>query len=504
MKANDFWVHVGISTFAFCLHLPLVVKHLLLRGVDLNTSLFVVGLTGIVVVALLARLLSVVFPAKKAEVDAAPSPSQPSSAVGSIKEWIVKRGVLFALTQAPIFAIVGSSLFLGLAKYSVTVFAIIISFAAFPVWIAYRKSRSDDPDEPVHHLHRFALYALIPMAAFSVARFPTNFLFGMAYWHPWYDFGNALTGQPTNQFTSLLPGSLLYSLQGYSLSMGFYILFKRHSFFNAVLFLCVYLSSVYSFVFPVYGRIGLPSPPVWHATVWWAHFWMAVGAWGMPKFWQKVWPSLRRPVRVASVLTIAVTVASPAAFAVWRAQVWQFPKQHQIDEASFKRATLDAEPGTVTLVSAEGSEARYRFTLRFGPRGYKNYVNRRLALEAKGLEVSGRLMSNGAAIAHCTAHVDHIESPRRFLEAPYEYDAKLKEMDYAEIPVECFGPVAEAQRTAGAPVNLQWSARITLVGDREERVRGFGGASDEIVGQSGARVARVDIRAAASPVTTRQ
>src|SRR5207302_4752695 len=101
--------------------------------------------------------------------------------------------------------------FLNVARYSLTVFAVIASFAAMPIWIAFRKSRSDDPDEPVHHLHRFALYALVPMAAFTVARFPTHFLWGMAYWHPWYDFGHALTGEPINQISSLIPGSLLYS-----------------------------------------------------------------------------------------------------------------------------------------------------------------------------------------------------------------------------------------------------------------------------------------------------
>lgn len=492
MKGNDFWAHVGISTFAFCLHVPLVLRHLHLRGVDLNVWLFVCGLFGIVGVALLSRAIADVSRSSAEEEE----PAAPSTTV-AIREWIVKRGVLYAMTQAPIFAIVASNLFLGLARYSFTIYAVIFSFAALPVWIAHRKARSTDPDEPVHHLHRYAMCALVPMAAFSVARFPTNLLFGMAYWHPWYDFGNALTGEPINQLTSLVPGAVLYSLQGYSLTMGFYILFRKHSLANGLLYLCVYLSAVYAFVFPVYGRVGMPSPPVWHATIWWAHGWMGVAAWGTPKIWAAVLGRTRGVARAASVVAIASFVVAPAVFAVWRANVWQFPKQHQIDVALFDRATMNETSGSATLVSVAGDEAHYRFALRFGPRAYKNYVNRRIALEGRDLDVSGRLVANGTTIAFCSAHVAHLESPRAFVEHPYEYDQKLKAMDYADVPVECVGPAKDALRTDG-PVAVRWSASMTLVGDRESRMRLFQGTAEDRLAGGEALLARADVTSNAS------
>ena len=117
----------------------------------------------------------------------------------AFRDWIHKRGILYALTQTPILALL-LGFFLKLAPYPVTIFAVLLSFVALPIWVAHRKAVSADPEEPVHHLPRYALWALLPVPIFSLVRIPTHYLFGMAYWHPWYDFGSALTGLPVNQF----------------------------------------------------------------------------------------------------------------------------------------------------------------------------------------------------------------------------------------------------------------------------------------------------------------
>ena len=43
MRRNDVWTHVGIAIFAVCLTLPLVLRHVAMRGMDFNTTLMLVG-----------------------------------------------------------------------------------------------------------------------------------------------------------------------------------------------------------------------------------------------------------------------------------------------------------------------------------------------------------------------------------------------------------------------------------------------------------------------------
>src|SRR5262249_7277719 len=159
-----------------------------------------------------------------------------------------ERGVLFALTQAPIAAVLGG-VFFRIVDYPVAILAVLLSSVLLPAWIAYRKSRSTDPAQPVHHPPPYLLFATVPCAVFSVVRIPAYAWLKIPYWHPWYEFGARLTGAPDSQYASLGPGALLYTLQGCSLGLGYYVLFKRHSLLNAVLFLGGFLSSNYSFVF---------------------------------------------------------------------------------------------------------------------------------------------------------------------------------------------------------------------------------------------------------------
>src|SRR5439155_1205488 len=138
---------------------------------------------------------------------------------------------------------------------------LLLAFLALPVWVVWRGTVSKDPDEPVHQLHR---YALFPYVVFSVVRIPAFYLFAFPYWAPWYLFGNGATGEPVGFASSLVPGAVLYSLQGYSLAMGFYVLFRRHSLLNATLYFGLFIASLYSFVFPVFLMVGSRPGPSFH------------------------------------------------------------------------------------------------------------------------------------------------------------------------------------------------------------------------------------------------
>src|SRR5262249_8840977 len=313
----------------------------------------------------------------------------------SPRDWIAKRGIVYVLTQAPVAAIY-SGFFFRVLPFGLAAIFVIVSFFLLFVWASYRRTRSTDPDEPVHHLHRYALWALVPCVLFSVARIPTHQGFGFAYWHPWYDFGTELTGLEPHHYPSLVAGALLYTLDGLVLTIGYYLLFQRHSLTTAILYICLYISSIYCFTFPAYGRIGMPSPPMWHAVVFWAHLAMAVGAWFMPQFFRRIWPRLRRAGRASAISVIGAIVLAPYAYATYEPTEMQWPKQHRLDSDLLDR-DLVAAPDLVAMTTADG-EARYELAMRVGPRSYKNWVNRTRVLGVKDVAISARLVVDGTPI----------------------------------------------------------------------------------------------------------
>jgi hypothetical protein len=395
--------------------------------------------------------------------------------VSIFREWILKRGVLYALTQTPILAIL-VGFFLKLAPYPVMYFGVLFAFVALPLWIAHRKSVSTDPDEPVHHLGRYALWALIPVPLFSFVRIPTHFIFGMTYWHPWYDFASALTGLPVNTYATLVPGAILYSLQGYSLVLGFYILFQRHSLLNAILYVTVFDTSIYSFIFPTFARVGMPSPPRWHAVAWTAHLLMSIAVAGMPRFWSTYVPSLSRLARVPVLAACAVVVIMPYAFPAYRAATWQFPTQKRIDLETFSRPNLVRLMGDAKLRTQNAGEATYEIGFEFGPRTYTNYVRRLRALDFKDVEITARLVDakSGSPLAWCHSLTPELPSANQYGEDDREFFHKLKELDRVRVTVDCKGP---SDRKSPAIV-VEWQVTAHLVGDRETLVKTFSSRLD--------------------------
>ena len=397
----------------------------------------------------------------------------------SFRGWLLERGILYGLLETPILAIMGG-IFYRLIPYRYALISVLLAFMAFPLWVSYRKAIATDPSDPVHHLPRYAIYSLLPGAIFTVARIPTHFLWGLVYWHPWYDFGSELTGAPIGQYGSLFPGAFLNALQGWSIAMGFYVLFRRHSLINAILYIGVWDSSLYSYVFPTYSRVGLQSPPLWHVVDVWAHSAMALTAWLTPRVHDKYWSRLGVGPRGAAIALIVAIVLAPTGFAFWRATTWQFPTDQAIDETIFSR------PGLLTISDAPalqsvGLDAAYQFSLRFGPRGYKNYFNQARELDAASVRVNATLRHEGRVIAWCSSYLQRLESPNQ-ITAPQQFPAAYKRMQFTVIPVQCRGPAAEVSTlTTGSLLTAQWRAQMTLIGDRLRQARTFDGSQQSLL-----------------------
>jgi hypothetical protein len=379
--------------------------------------------------------------------------------VHELGSWLLTRGILYALLQAPLFAVL-VGYFFGYVSYPVGAFAVLVSAAILPAWVAWRKQASQDPAEPVHQLTRYARAAIVPVAIFSLVRIPTFFLFGIAYWQPWYAFGNALTGAPLNQYGSLAAGAILYALQGFALVAGFYVLFQRHTLLAAVLYLCAWDSGLYSYAFPLV-RLGMDTTPVWHLNGVFAHLCLAIAAWTMSTLWGGFWHRLSATARVATATALAGVLIAPFAFAAYQATVWQFPLQHAIDQAVFERPGL-VSLGEAPRVSVDGQDAHYIYSLRFGPRLYRTWAGASRVLEADDLRVTGRLLRAGMTIAWCSSAVVHLAGPPLSRD-PLAYRSALE--DNTSIPVTCVGP--DTRIDTQPAIDVQWAISTDLVGDRE-------------------------------------
>lgn len=393
--------------------------------------------------------------------------------VTPLRQWVLERGILYALTQTPILAIIGGA-FYHILPYTFLALAIFASLVMLPIWITYRKSVSTNPDEPVHHLYKYAVWALPAAAMFTVSRIPLHYTIGIIYWHPWYDFGTALTGGSLSSPVTLFIGGMLNLLQGWAMGTGFYILFKRFSLMNVILYISVWISSLYSFDFADYSRVGLNSPPYWHASMAWAHFWMAITLWFMARFHGIRWPSLSLSGKSAAVGVGTVIVLIPTVFAQYRSATWEAPLQTRLDNAAFARASLVTVPNSPTLLSAT-TDARYAFALRFGPRDYHNWFKQLRTLDASSIQVSGRIWQNGQVIAWCSTRVDSLPSANTVV-VPAGFAAIVARLKFTDIAVPCSGPAAQAQSLKASPqITVEWTAQMTLIGGREQRARQFSG-----------------------------
>jgi len=417
------------------------------------------------------------------------SVSNPSNPLNSLHsffsagfgEWLIKRGILFGMISSPMIALVISVFFRRIDYPSATAYFVLTSFILLPVWVLLRRARSNDPDEPVHHLPKYALYSILPIVFYNVARVPCHFLLQIVFWDHWYDYGSEFTGNPVDQFSSLIPGTYLHVLQGFVLCVGFFVLFKRHSLLNALAYVGILLSVVYTWMFPTFVLVDYQPPFKWYLVIWIAHFAMAIGVWLMPRFWT-FWDGPRWGLSKAALAGILIGLyVFPLSFVWVRAATWQFPLQTAIDQNTFNqvKVVLQDKPMLKSVDSASQTgalDAHYTFSLRLGP--YKDYINATKAMDAGPITITAHLLSGGEIVAWCNSVIPEIETPNN-LKDPLIYPAEVKRLEYTDLPAECVGPASAAQKLGGVgsqvAVDLQWKADVNLVGDRSQEQRTYEG-----------------------------
>jgi hypothetical protein len=259
----------------------------------------------------------------------------------------------------------------------------------------------------------------------------------------------------------LLPGALLYTLQGWSLGMVYYVLFKRHTLLNAILLYTGFIPSLYSFIFPVFVMVGLPATPVFHLTNYWAHTAMGLTAWFMPRFWQRTWPRLARAGRACAIAGLALVFAAPFTYVIAEARLWQFGAQTRIETAAFDRVQASLRDGPA--VSVKAGQAGYAYALLLGPRAYRNYGGAYRAVDATGVQVQGQLSRGQQVIAWCAGDLDALPSVHK-IRNPERFFPALWSVNYARVPVRCAGPAAGIG--PGKVVDVSWTVRLILHGER--------------------------------------
>jgi hypothetical protein len=374
------------------------------------------------------------------------------------------------LLTTPMLALFGGFL-LRYTTLPVATLLVFGSFAVLPLWIGYRRSASRDPDEPVHHLHQYLKWAVLPYVVFSVVRILPFYLFGINYWGVWYNFGAQLTGEKPGTLPALLAGMAMYTIQGIALNTSFFVLFRRHSLLNALLYIGVWFSSLFNFVFPVYALAGDKLTPTWYAIDILAHFAMALTAWSMPGLWEGILPRLRLPALAGALAAIAVLVALPYGFGIDRAVQWQFAAEAGVERAAMARVAIGVEPGHVQ-VTVGGGQARYEFALRVAPHAYRNTDGLMRTVGIGPVAVAGRIMRSGRPIAWCFGHAAWLPTPNKIPD-PGLFARVLAESAHATVPVICHGLANTSQHAR--KVVVQWTARAVLKGERVRQVRNFHG-----------------------------
>ena len=122
-----------------------------------------------------------------------------------------RMGVLLLFLQMPLAAVVGGYL-LDVVSLPVASFAVFVSSAAFPAWVGHRTAVSEDPREPVHHLHRYAVVAVGLVTVCTVAMAAASAVTGVGSSGLWRGLGAELTGEPSSGSWALLAGVVVCTL----------------------------------------------------------------------------------------------------------------------------------------------------------------------------------------------------------------------------------------------------------------------------------------------------
>jgi hypothetical protein len=462
MIRHDALAFIGLTLLAF----SIAISYALREGITANSIIYYMGGISSVVIALFAMQMGTQHQ----------DHGQVTSIISGLKDFILKRGILFVLVQAPIMTFF-AGFFFRWTSYTAAVFIVLGSFMILPAWISYRQSVSDDPDEPVHHMALYVICACSAAAAFSLLRIVLHFMWGYIYWSPWFSFGSELSGLPSNTFGALGAGAMLYTIHGVTLGMAYFILFKRHTLLNAILLLTFYLASLYSLLFPMLARFGQTTDWIFHATNWSAHLCVALGSWYSLKFWKEHSEKLVGTRRyVLASLPVALAIV-PVVFAFYRTATWIEPTQLAIDEAVFNRRNLVSVKDNDLLRITGGDDARLQFDLQIGSRAYSNFNHKKKLLDAKQLKIAGKVLDGESVVAWCSDYIENLPSPNKIKSSNADYFSGIARMDVTEIPVTCVGNAQVLRSSLGQTLKVEWSMDATLVGDWNQKRQKFSGVN---------------------------
>jgi hypothetical protein len=468
MSRHDGLALIGLSVFAFCI----AIFYAIGEGVTANSVIYISGLSTSIAITLWAMRRD---SAAQGNDRKGLTASGTATIIEGVKDFMLKRGILFALVQAPILTFF-AGFFFRWTSYTVAVFIVLASFMVLPAWVSYRKPVSDDPEEPVHRLYVYVICSCSAAAAFSLFRVPLHYMWGYVYWGPWFSFGSELSGLGSHTSGALAAGAALYTIHGMTLGLGYYILFKRHTLLNAILLLTFYLASLYSLLFPVLARFGQQTDWVFHVTNWSAHLCVAVASWYSLKYWTENATRLMPAKRMlVAALPIALAIM-PVGFAFYRTAMWIEPTQLAIDEGVFNRSGLVTFNGINALRVSGDHDSPLQFTLRVGPRTYENFNHKKKSLDLRQIKISGRVLDGETAVAWCAQHIDNLESPNKIKTSNADYFAGIEQMNYVDIPVRCMGNADALKATRLSALKITWTLQATLAGDRNQRTQTFTGA----------------------------
>lgn len=404
-----------------------------------------------------------------------------------LRDFSLANGILYVLISAPLEALFVGFIFRVVPLSVATVVAFAFTFALLPVIVA--ALARDASSALVRELPKYALWALAPYTVYNLARVAVYPLLGVVFWDQWYAYGAGTTAMPLNTWASLLPGTLVHSLQGWVLAFGFYVLL-RPRLRNALLYGFLMLSLAYSWFFPSFVLTRVQLPLQWYFVVWWAHFWFGLTLWATPRLLgdPRVLAWFKRPPGLACAAAVWV---APYVFVFATVQNWQFPLQEATDEQTIRQLRVKLQEGPVLAAIAPipgsagpspGDAAYYTLTLTIGPRRYTDYLEAPKALEIGPLYVQGHILYKGNLIASCSAYKDALDTASD--QRTYaRYLRKVEEIDFSTLKLECVGPVETANQlireTAerGMPliVAAQWTARLHVAGDRLSQDRTYVG-----------------------------
>lgn len=476
MTRHDGLAFIGLTLIAFSIAIFYVVR----EGVTANSVIYIAGATSSIIIAILAMRLD----ARHRALDSVQQATTPRSKADTdgLKDFLLKRGILFALIQAPILTFF-AGFFFRWTSYTVAVFIVLGSFMLLPAWISYRIGVSDDPDEPVHHLSVYVICAFSAAAAFSLLRIVLHFIWGYIYWSPWFSFGGELSGLASNTFGALAAGAMLYTMHGITLGLAYFILFKRHTLLNAVLLLTFYLASLYSLLFPMLARFGQTTDWVFHATNWSAHLCVALGSWISLKVWTENFRQLAGPQRMLVASLPIVLAAVPVIFAFYRTATWIEPTQLVIDQEVFSRKNLITMRDVQTLRVSGGDDAKLKLKLQVGPRTYSNFNHKKKSLDVKEMKVSGRIYDGASIVGWCSDYVENLASPNKIKSSNADYFAALERANVTEIEVNCVGDSHLLRPSGGSTLTIAWSVEAMLLGDWNQKRQRFSGVHSVGVAQ---------------------